>query len=110
MKIKRLFIVENFGNEELNDKLRGFLREQRATRIEAGVVAWSEVPPRDRGDRIPEFVIFDGQLVFEMTTDRGQSYPNAKLDVREANVDRRKVRFEALWNARLEEPPREPRP
>lgn len=105
VKVKRLFIVQHFRTEEVNNKLKEFLRDQRSTGIEAGVVALSELPREARGDRTPEFVIFDGELLFEMTTDAEQSYPNTKLDVREDNVRRRKERFAILWNARLEEPP-----
>ncbi len=109
VKVRRLFIVQHFGNPVVNDKLKDILRDQRSNDIQAGVVALSELPPHIRRvGPTPEFVIFDGELRFEMTTDVEQLYPNAKLDDREEILTRRMERFELLWDARVEEPPELP--
>ncbi|WP_369270921.1 hypothetical protein AB5J55_13525 [Streptomyces sp. R11] len=109
VKVRRLFIVQRFADQQVDHKLKEILRDQRSNGIEAGVVALSELP-RDirRVGPTPEFVIFDGELCFEMTTDVEQLYPNAKLDDREEILTRRMERFDLLWSARLEEPPELP--
>ncbi|MFE7272918.1 hypothetical protein [Streptomyces sp. NPDC057623] len=109
VKVRRLFIAQHFQNPEVNAKLKVILRDQRSNDIQAGVVALSELPPHIRRvGPTPEFVIFDGELRFEMTTDVEQLYPNAKLDDREEILTRRMERFELLWDARVEEPPELP--
>ncbi|MFF5478212.1 hypothetical protein ACFY5C_12875 [Streptomyces sp. NPDC012935] len=110
VEVRRLFIVQDFDDQHLNDKLKEILSDQRSNLIKAGVVALSELPREIRRGPTPEFVIFDGALRFEMTTDAEHHYPNAKLDDREEIRIRRMERFESLWNVRLEEPPSEPRP
>lgn len=109
VKIRRLFIVQDFEDPQVNAKLREILRDQRFNDIHAGVVALSELS-RDirRVGPTPEFVIYDGELRFEMTTDVEQLYPSAKLDDREEILTRRMERFELLWDARQEEPPEPP--
>ncbi|WP_051827829.1 hypothetical protein [Streptomyces bicolor] len=106
VKVRRLFIVQSFADRQANHKLKEILRDQQSNGIEAGVLALSELP-RDirRVGPTPEFIIYDGELCFEMTTDVEQLYPNAKLDDREEILTRRMERFDLLWSARLEEPP-----
>ncbi|MFF4830350.1 hypothetical protein [Streptomyces sp. NPDC001315] len=102
VKVRRLFIVQL--PEELDD-LDEILEEQRNAGIETGVLVLSQLPPHIRVGETLDVVILDGQLYFEIKTDVQQLNPNAKLDAREGNVNRRQARFDKLWDARLEGPP-----
>lgn len=97
VKVRRLFIVTHPG--EVNDKLLQICQFQRRLGIEARVAVLSLLPLGvGRGGR-RDFMIFDGELYFEMHSDLAQEESRSELNARGSRVNEQMARFNELWDA-----------
>ncbi|MEV0734752.1 hypothetical protein AB0I51_02040 [Streptomyces sp. NPDC050549] len=108
VRVRRLFIVPR--PDDVNEKLLQICEFQRGLGIEARVVILSQVPPGvGRGGR-RDFMIFDGELYFEMNSDVAREESRSELNARRSRVTEQIAQFDQLWGVTSRDLPDLPEP
>ncbi|NJQ02365.1 DUF6879 family protein [Streptomyces zingiberis] len=108
VRIRRLFIVNT--PREVDEELLQVVEHQKGLGIEVRVLALSELPPTAGIDTTNDFIVFDGELSYEVEPDLTGINAKTTLELREDRVARRVRRFKELWRAGEEEPDADPDP
>ncbi|MER6674722.1 DUF6879 family protein [Streptomyces sp. NPDC000983] len=96
VEIRRLFLVDSA--DEITEALRKLCERQRRYGIDARIVDQSEL------DNAPvtsvnDFIIFDGELCYEIEPDVRASPTKTTLKMKQNHVNERIERFDDLWEA-----------
>jgi hypothetical protein len=97
VKIRRLFLVNT--PEDIDADLLELCESQRSLGVDARVVIVSELPHRLQLGTQSDFIIFDGELSYEIDQDTRDVNAKTTLNARPALVQYRMKRFNQLWDA-----------
>jgi hypothetical protein len=95
VRVRRLLVVKTPDEIALLDQLR---EEQRDIGIEVRVVALSQLPMYAQRGTMIDFIIFDGDLTYEITADQMNVPSWTTVDATQKEVQERVKRFADLWN------------
>ncbi|MET7490240.1 hypothetical protein [Streptomyces sp. NPDC005538] len=97
VRIRRLFVTQR--PEDVDDALRQLCEDQRELGIDARVLVPSQLPLYVRRGVIPDFVLFDRTLSYEVEQDLAGLGGRTTLNVRTGHITTRVSRFDLLWEA-----------
>ncbi|NUS16036.1 MAG: hypothetical protein HOY69_32325 [Streptomyces sp.] len=97
VRIRRLFIIDK--PEDNTIELGQLCDDQQSLGIEVRVLALSDLSPIARMDETKDFIIFDGSLSYEISSDLRGVITNTLMDLRAERVAKRVQRFQTLWEA-----------
>ncbi|MFJ3304066.1 DUF6879 family protein [Streptomyces sp. NPDC086549] len=99
VRVRRLFMVAQPA--DVDTALERQFEDQRALGIEVRVLALSDVPPSMRIGATNDFVVFDGELSYEVVFDLAGVNATTTLNFQPERVRERVRRFDELWAAAL---------
>ncbi|MFJ8360078.1 DUF6879 family protein [Streptomyces sp. NPDC093984] len=97
VRVRRLFLVKN--PLERTEELEDLCRSQRDLGIDARIAVRSELPQRARLTLTNDFIVFDGQLCYEIEPDVDVVPAKTLLKMTPEHVQERMKRFNVLWEA-----------
>ncbi|MGY6018474.1 DUF6879 family protein [Streptomyces spinosirectus] len=102
VEIRRLFLVSS--PDDIDDELTELCSNQRALRIDARLVALSELPSWAQPGTQSDFIVFDRELSYEIDQDTKDVNAKTTLNARPTHVEHRLRQFTRLWDATLRLP------
>ncbi|MGW3101454.1 hypothetical protein [Streptomyces sp. NPDC001100] len=93
--VRRLFIVSRLA--DIDDKFKEINRAQRKMGIKTRIAVLSELRDGVGRGGLRDFMIFDGELYFEMNSDVAREERRNELNARGSRVTEQIVRFDELW-------------
>nr|BFD84957.1 hypothetical protein StreXyl84_43580 [Streptomyces sp. Xyl84] len=95
--IRRVFLLASA--RELDDRLLRLCEEQEVLGIEVRVSVLPELPPHLQRGTTDDFVVYDGEVSFEIDQDLRDVNVRTRLIARHDHVQDRMKRFTELWEA-----------
>ncbi|MER6355594.1 DUF6879 family protein [Streptomyces sp. NPDC001634] len=95
--VRRLFLVKE--PSERTEELEKLCQSHRDLGIDARIAVRSQLPQRARLTPTNDFIVFDGQLCYEIEPDVDVVPAKTLLKMTRGHVDERTRRFNVLWEA-----------
>ncbi|MFD4874875.1 hypothetical protein ACFWOB_16160 [Streptomyces sp. NPDC058420] len=108
VEVRRLFMVPR--PDDINEELLEICRFQRGLGIDTRVAILSQVPAGVGREGRRDFMIFDGELYFEMNLDVVREESRSELNARRTRVTEQIAQFGQLWGATSRDLPNLPEP